>query len=268
MAPPFIIRLLLCFARSLDCLFFFICPTLLLLPAQLVFVRLLGGEGNQGFHKRSKNRVLSFITVWEHLTRTWPLPGRDTLEQEQGEISWSCLGMLSRNRTTLVCINLCIYSHFRHMWGGNSKILLITVFKMTYNYLLTIMYQFLVLLNYSEQDQESPSCSSSRLFLPSRPPFLVRYSFLLTYSTRVLCCTCPQVSGITKTFQHGVCTHLSSRDCAQYWYLRLLRILVRRGSASTCLDSYFAVPLLYFCTSSIWSTVRLKFRKSIFGHNF
>ena len=39
------------------------------------------------------------------------LPGRDSLEQEQGEIFWSCLGMLSRNRKSLFCIHLCIYSH-------------------------------------------------------------------------------------------------------------------------------------------------------------
>ena len=37
-------------------------------------------------------------------------------------------------------------------------------------------YQFRFLLNYCEQDQEPLSCSSSRLYLPSRPPFLVRDS--------------------------------------------------------------------------------------------
>ena len=54
-----------------------------------------------------------------------------------------------------------------------------TVFKMIKNTFLTILYQFLVLLYYySEQGQESLSCSGSRLSLPSRPPFLVKYSFL------------------------------------------------------------------------------------------
>ena len=75
-----------------------------------------GVEETRDFHKRSRNsknrnKVLSPVTVWKHLARTWPLPGRDGLEQEQGEISWSCLGMLKRNRSSLVCINLCIYSH-------------------------------------------------------------------------------------------------------------------------------------------------------------
>ena len=37
-------------------------------------------------------------------------------------------------------------------------------------------YQFLVLLNYSEQDHKSLACSCSRLSLPSRPHFLVSYS--------------------------------------------------------------------------------------------
>ena len=45
---------------------------------------------------------------------------------------------------------------------------------MTLNY----FYQFLVLLNYSDQDQESLSCSCSRLSLPSKPHFLFRYSSL------------------------------------------------------------------------------------------
>ena len=49
-------------------------------------------------------------------------------------------------------------------------------FENTLNLLLTMFYQLLVLLNYSEQDQESLSCSCSRLSLPSRPPFLVSYS--------------------------------------------------------------------------------------------
>ena len=61
-----------------------------------------GVKGAREFHKRSRNgknrnRVPSLVTVWEHLTRTWPLPGRDSPEQEKGESSWSCLGMVSRN---------------------------------------------------------------------------------------------------------------------------------------------------------------------------
>ena len=42
----------------------------------------------------------------------------------------------------------------------------------------SFFYQFLVLLNYSEQDQESLSRSCSQLSLPSRPPFLVNYFYL------------------------------------------------------------------------------------------
>ena len=41
----------------------------------------------------------------------WTLPGRDSPKQEQGEIYWSCLEMLNRNRKSLLCINLCINSH-------------------------------------------------------------------------------------------------------------------------------------------------------------
>ena len=62
--------------------------------------------------------------------------------------------------------------------GDKREILWITVFKRIENNFLPIFYQFLVLLNYSEQDQEFLSCSCSRLSLPSRPPFLIRYSSL------------------------------------------------------------------------------------------
>ena len=42
-------------------------------------------------HKRSRsgknrNRGHSLVSVWKQLTRTWPLPGRDSPEREQGEI--------------------------------------------------------------------------------------------------------------------------------------------------------------------------------------
>ena len=53
---------------------------------------------------------------------------RDSLEQEQGEISWACLGMLR--------INLCIYSHLEtytilveNLLGKKFMKLLIKVFK-------------------------------------------------------------------------------------------------------------------------------------------
>jgi hypothetical protein len=35
----------------------------------------------------------------------------DSRKQLLGEMSWSCLGVLTRNRTSLICIKLCIYSH-------------------------------------------------------------------------------------------------------------------------------------------------------------
>ena len=54
-------------------------------------------KGTKEFHKRSRNsmnrdRVLSLVTVWEHLTRIWPLTDRDNPERDQGEISWSFFG--------------------------------------------------------------------------------------------------------------------------------------------------------------------------------
>ena len=46
------------------------------------------------------------------------------------------------------------------------------------NQILTNLCQFLVLLNYFEQDQESSSCSCSRLSLPSSSHSLVSYPSL------------------------------------------------------------------------------------------
>ena len=43
--------------------------------------------------------------------RDWPLSGRDRLEREQEEISWSCLGIHSRNMKSLIYVNICITSH-------------------------------------------------------------------------------------------------------------------------------------------------------------
>ena len=60
--------------------------------------------------------------------------------------------MISRNRTSLICNNLCIYSHLGAFMVIVEKK---NSFQNDLKWLLTIFYQFLVLLNYSEQDQDS-----------------------------------------------------------------------------------------------------------------
>ena len=77
----------------------------------------LGDEGNQEIplkkkqNSKNRNKVCSLVTEWGNLTRTWPLPDRDSPEQEQGDITWSCLGVVSRKRSSLICNNVCIISH-------------------------------------------------------------------------------------------------------------------------------------------------------------
>ena len=72
--------------------------------------------------------------------------------------------MVSRNRTSLICINLCLYSHLQtytvlveKLNRGKLMKLLDYSFWNDLKWLLTIFKkkQFLVLLNYSEQDKES-----------------------------------------------------------------------------------------------------------------
>ena len=45
------------------------------------------------------------LILREFLIRKWPLPGRDSLEPEQGEISWSCLGMLRFHSEIMASLN-------------------------------------------------------------------------------------------------------------------------------------------------------------------
>ena len=143
-----------------------------------------GVKGTREFQKRSRNgknsnRVLSPVTLWEHLTRTWPLPGRDSLEQEEGEISRSGLGMVS-----IYMHYLCIYSHLETYTVLVKKVKRQNFFLKIMDSILkwfksTFYYFFLPIPGLAQLFWTGPgisSCSCSRLSLPSRSPFLVSYS--------------------------------------------------------------------------------------------
>ena len=142
-------------------------------------------KGTREFHKRSRNgkkgnKVLRSVTVWEHLARIWPLPGRDSPKQEKGESSLSCLGMVSRNRTSLICINLCIYSHLetymvlvnklnrRRRKNLSHELQFLKWSKMNLNSLFTNSWSCSIFLNRTRNLFPAPAllCSAKQASLP------------------------------------------------------------------------------------------------------